>query len=67
MKSTQELVGIHNNSAHKSWSEYTTDDKSEKLIKQMKNLPVCSFLKNTTIPCEYYLQYYKCYGIKTCK
>ena len=29
--STQELVGIHNDSAHKSWSKYTTDNKVGKV------------------------------------
>ena len=27
----QELVGIHNDSASKSWLKYTTDDKVEKV------------------------------------
>ena len=27
MTSTQELVGIHNDTAHKSWSKYTTHNK----------------------------------------
>ena len=31
MTSTQELVGIHNDSAHKSWSKYTTDVKVGKV------------------------------------
>ena len=31
MTSIQELIRIHNNSAHKSWSKYTTDDKVGKV------------------------------------
>ena len=31
MMSTQELVGIHNDSAHKSWSKYATDIKVGKV------------------------------------
>ena len=31
MMSTQELVGIHNNSAHKSWWKYATDIKVGKV------------------------------------
>ena len=29
--STQKLVGIHNDAAHKSWSKYTTDNKVGKV------------------------------------
>ena len=32
MTSTQELIGIHNDSAHKSWWKYTTNDKVGKLF-----------------------------------
>ena len=31
MMSTQELVGIQNDAAHKSWSKYTTDNKVGKV------------------------------------
>ena len=31
MTSTQELVGIHNYAAHKSWSKYTYDNKVGKV------------------------------------
>ena len=57
MLSTQELVGIHNNSAHKSWSKHTTDVKVGKVnykINATENVNAkLSWIQiNISIPCK---------------
>ena len=60
MTSTQELIGMHNDAARKSWSKYTTDIKVEKLIitNATQNVNVKTILdlqilviKSISIPC----------------
>ena len=53
MTSTQELVGIHNDSAHKSWSKYTNDAKVRKVNYNSCNIKCkCKTILNQNNPCN---------------